>query len=67
MNGSKRYRRWLRRSLAFAVLAGGAVWSCVALIEQRERALVREYQESQVALHPAFHSVSVENLFPGLR
>ena len=67
MNGSKTYRRWLRRTLAFAVLAGGAVWSCLALVEERERAFAQEYQESQAVLHPAFHSVSVENLFPGLR
>ena len=59
------YQRWLRRTLACAVLVAGAAWSCFALVENRQRAWVEEAQQSTVPFYPAAYSGAVENLFAG--
>ena len=66
MNGTKTYQRWLRRTMAWAVLAAGTAWTCFAVVENRQQAWAQEIQQSPV-FYPAAHSAAVENFFAGLR
>ena len=65
MNGTKIYPR-LRRTMAWAVLAAAAAWSCFSLVENRQEAWAQEIQQGP-AFYPAAHTAAVENLFAGLR
>jgi len=66
MNGTKTYQKWLGRTIAWAVLAAGAAWSCFALVENRQQAWAEEIQQTP-GFYPAAHSGAVENFFAGLR
>ena len=67
MNSANTSRKWLKRTFTLVMLAAGATWWCLDLLEDRQHAWEQDVRQAPGAFYPVSHSPFVDNFFAGLR